>query len=53
MEKRWVKASDCNDDTINRIAEELNIAEKTVEAHLAKAVARLKAGLGTYLMSLL
>lgn len=25
MEKRWVKASDCNDDTINKIAEELNI----------------------------
>ncbi|WP_231464110.1 single-stranded-DNA-specific exonuclease RecJ [Pedobacter sp. Leaf132] len=25
MEKRWVKASDCNDDTVNKIAEELNI----------------------------
>ncbi|MDN3585838.1 single-stranded-DNA-specific exonuclease RecJ [Pedobacter aquatilis] len=25
MEKRWVKASDCNDDTINKIADELNI----------------------------
>ncbi|RZL51885.1 MAG: single-stranded-DNA-specific exonuclease RecJ, partial [Pedobacter sp.] len=25
MEKRWVKASDCNDDTVTKIADELNI----------------------------
>lgn len=35
------------------IAESLNISEKTVEAHLAKAVQRIKTGINSYLLTLL